>query len=124
MTDEIKVNKFLKDLELSYKVGKPFKNRKQAAHQLNQMLIEAKLEVLEELAGGTKGQRGSKWTERQLEIMSYILEYKEENGYPPTQRQIGDHFGLSAVSTVNYHLQSISRKVNKGLAALKAEKDK
>ena len=34
-------------------------------------------------------------TERQKEVLTFISEFTEENAYPPTVREIGDHFQIS-----------------------------
>ncbi|MCB1183040.1 transcriptional repressor LexA [bacterium] len=50
-------------------------------------------------------------TPRQAQILTYITEYSEENGYAPTLQEIGERFGLSSVATVHKH---ISHLVDKG----------
>ena len=34
-------------------------------------------------------------TDRQKEVLNYISSYSEENSYPPTVRDISEHFGIS-----------------------------
>ena len=34
-------------------------------------------------------------TERQKEVLEFIARFSEENGYPPTVREIGENFGIS-----------------------------
>lgn len=40
-------------------------------------------------------------------IVTFILDYTEENGYPPTVREIGKGVGLSSTSTVQFHLDAL-----------------
>lgn len=48
-------------------------------------------------------------TERQREVLGYIISFNEENGYFPSLREIGSHFGLS-LGTVQTHLDTLKRK--------------
>ena len=45
-----------------------------------------------------------KLTDRQRRILDYIQRFTEDNGYPPSIRQIGKHVGISSPSVVNYNL--------------------
>lgn len=49
-------------------------------------------------------------TKRQAEILSYIRRYVEENGYAPSYREIGQHFGLSSTATIAGHIDSLKEK--------------
>ena len=53
-------------------------------------------------------------TPRQAEILAYITEYSEEQGYAPTLQEIGRRFGLSSVATVHKH---VGHLVDKGYLA-------
>jgi repressor LexA len=48
-------------------------------------------------------------TERQREIYDYVVRYAEEQGYPPTVREIGEAVGLASPSTVHAHLANLER---------------
>ncbi|MBO0769802.1 MAG: helix-turn-helix domain-containing protein, partial [Solirubrobacterales bacterium] len=48
-------------------------------------------------------------TKRQQEIFDYIQSYAEENGYPPTVRDIGKAVGLASSSTVHAHLANLEK---------------
>ena len=48
-------------------------------------------------------------TERQKEILNFISDYQAENSYPPTVREIGDHFGVS-IRAVQYHIKKKKKK--------------
>ena len=56
----------------------------------------------------TMGERLSK---RQQRILDFLSEYIEENGYPPSIREIGAATGTSSTSVVTYNLE---RMVEKG----------
>lgn len=49
-------------------------------------------------------------TDRQQEILDYIRRHIEENGYPPTVREIGAAFGIRSTNGVADHLKSLERK--------------
>lgn len=49
---------------------------------------------------------------KQMAVLSYIHKQVEEQGYPPTVREIGTAVGLSSTSTVHGH---INRLIKKGL---------
>ncbi|MFO0659358.1 MAG: transcriptional repressor LexA [Polyangiaceae bacterium] len=46
-------------------------------------------------------------TKRQLEVLQYIREYIAEQGFSPTIREIGRHFGISSTNGVNDHLRAL-----------------
>ena len=46
-------------------------------------------------------------SEKRKEILSYISECINDNGYPPSVREICDHVGLSSTSTVHAHLNAL-----------------
>lgn len=48
-------------------------------------------------------------TSRQKEILNFISDYQEENSYPPTVREIGDHFGVS-IRAVQDHITALQKK--------------
>ena len=49
-------------------------------------------------------------TERQEKILSFIKRSILEQGYPPTIREIGEHFGIRSTNGVNDHLKALERK--------------
>ncbi|HSD63349.1 MAG TPA: transcriptional repressor LexA [Ignavibacteriaceae bacterium] len=49
-------------------------------------------------------------TERQQEILSFIHQFRDENGYPPTLREIGKKFGISSTFGVKRHLDALVKK--------------
>jgi repressor LexA len=48
-------------------------------------------------------------TKRQQEIFDFIRRYSEDNGYPPTVRDIGKAVGLASSSTVHAHLANLEK---------------
>lgn len=48
-------------------------------------------------------------TRRQREILEFIKEYLDNNGYPPTVRDIGAAVGLTSSSTVHAHLANLEK---------------
>lgn len=48
-------------------------------------------------------------TKRQTEILDFIQEYLDANGYPPTVRDIGGAVGLTSSSTVHAHLANLEK---------------
>jgi len=49
-------------------------------------------------------------TERQERIFIFIQEYQQENGYPPTLREIGKKFDISSTFGVKRHLEALTKK--------------
>jgi len=49
-------------------------------------------------------------TERQEEIFIFIQQYQQENGYPPTLREIGKRFSISSTFGVKRHLEALTKK--------------
>jgi len=49
-------------------------------------------------------------TDRQREILQFILRTSEERGYPPTIREIGEEMAIKSTNGVNDHLKALERK--------------
>ena len=49
-------------------------------------------------------------TERQKAIVDFFADFHERNGYPPTHREICEHFGYSSYGTVHKHLRLLRSK--------------
>jgi repressor LexA len=47
---------------------------------------------------------------RQRQIVDYMAQYIQRNGYSPTLREIADAIGVSSLATVHEHLQALERK--------------
>ena len=48
-------------------------------------------------------------TERQKEVLSFIAEYLKKNSYPPTIREIADHYSIS-VKGAHDHITALKKK--------------
>ena len=48
-------------------------------------------------------------TERQKEVLSYISNYTDENSFPPTVREISDHFGIT-IRAIQDHIIALQKK--------------
>lgn len=49
-------------------------------------------------------------TRRQKEILDFVREFIERQGYSPSLDEIGRHFGLSSVATVHQHVTNLVQK--------------
>src|SRR6476469_7739142 len=49
-------------------------------------------------------------TQRQRDILDFISTSIAERGYPPTLREIGEHFGIRSTNGVNDHLKALEKK--------------
>ena len=54
-------------------------------------------------------QTSTELTARQREIWTFVLDYSDRHGYPPTVREIGEAVGLASPSTVHAHLANLER---------------
>ncbi|NNN20379.1 MAG: repressor LexA, partial [Acidimicrobiales bacterium] len=50
-----------------------------------------------------------KLTPRRKDILSFISEFLEEKGYPPSVREIGEAVGFASASSVHAHLSVLAR---------------
>lgn len=53
---------------------------------------------------------GEALTKKQKEMLDFIVESIQLNGYAPSYREIADHFHLSSVATVHEHIKSLEDK--------------
>ena len=49
-------------------------------------------------------------TGKRRQILEFIADHIQRNGYPPSVREIGEAVGLSSSSTVHTHLQLLQRE--------------
>ena len=49
-------------------------------------------------------------TKRQREILDYLTEYSEQNGYAPSFEEIAKQFNYNSLATVHEHLSNLERK--------------
>jgi repressor LexA len=65
--------------------------------------------MIETLQDQAKSSEQSALTTRQREILEFIQTYLDDNGYPPTVRDIGGAVGLTSSSTVHAHLSNLEK---------------
>lgn len=51
-----------------------------------------------------------KLTQRQIDVLQFIIECMQRDGYPPTISEIGEHFGITSTNGVHDHLAALQRK--------------
>ena len=49
-------------------------------------------------------------TLRQEEILKFIYDFIDSNGFPPSYREIGSHFNISSTFGVKRHLDALTKK--------------
>lgn len=49
-------------------------------------------------------------TKRQQAVLDFISQSIAERGFPPTLREIGEHFGIKSTNGVNDHLKALEKK--------------
>ncbi len=53
---------------------------------------------------------GAPLTTEQSRVLHFIIQYREENGFPPTVREIAENLGYKSANNVRQHLRLIERK--------------
>lgn len=53
-------------------------------------------------------QRSQALSQRHLKVLEVLASYQEENGFPPTIREIGSQAGITSTSVVNYYLEQLA----------------
>ena len=53
---------------------------------------------------------GSNLTKRQRQILDFITNFINDNGYAPSIREIGDNFDLSSPATIHAHIENLKNK--------------
>lgn len=53
---------------------------------------------------------GKNLTKRQRQILDFITEFSENNGYSPSLREIGEHLNLNSPATVHVHIENLKKK--------------
>lgn len=49
-------------------------------------------------------------TQRQIELLHFLRDFKNDNGYMPTTREIQDHFGFASQTAAMGHIRALERK--------------
>ncbi len=66
----------------------------------------------------------SNLSDRQRHILEFIIDFVNDNEFPPTIREIGEQVGISSTSVVNYNLAKLEelglitrrKEVSRGLS--------
>jgi repressor LexA len=53
---------------------------------------------------------GNNLTKRQRQILDYITDFLNKNGFAPSLREIGDKLGLSSPATIHAHIENLKSK--------------
>lgn len=49
-------------------------------------------------------------TQRQEDVLLFIADFTATKGYPPTNREICEHFGMASTNSAADHLEALARK--------------
>jgi len=49
-------------------------------------------------------------TDRQQQVLDFVISYLDEQGCPPTLREISDYIGVRGTATATLHLEALQRK--------------
>lgn len=49
-------------------------------------------------------------TKRQEDILRFVIDYTQDSGFPPSIREIGNHFGIGSLRGVTVHLDALEKK--------------
>ena len=49
-------------------------------------------------------------TDRQGQVLGFINDYRQQQGYPPTVREVADHFGFRSPRAAHDHIKALERK--------------
>jgi repressor LexA len=47
---------------------------------------------------------------KQGQVLTFLIDFNEKNGFPPTIRELCDHFGFRSLNTAHFHLRSLEKK--------------
>ena len=61
-----------------------------------------------------KGSSMNNLSDRQRKILQFIVNFVNENEFPPTIREIGEQVGISSTSVVNYNLAKLEEGKSPG----------
>ena len=49
-------------------------------------------------------------SQKQEQVFKFLVDFNEEHGFPPTIRELCDHFGFKSLNTAHFHLRSLEKK--------------
>lgn len=47
---------------------------------------------------------------KQAQVLTFLMDFNAEHGFPPTIRELCDHFGFRSLNTGHFHLRSLEKK--------------
>jgi repressor LexA len=47
---------------------------------------------------------------KQGQVLTFLVDFNAKNGFPPTIRELCDHFGFRSLNTAHFHLRSLEKK--------------
>ncbi len=47
---------------------------------------------------------------KQGQVLQFLIDFNAEHGFPPTIRELCDHFGFKSLNTAHFHLRSLEKK--------------
>ena len=47
---------------------------------------------------------------KQGQVLTFLIDFNAQNGFPPTVRELCDHFGFRSLNTAHFHLRSLEKK--------------
>lgn len=47
---------------------------------------------------------------KQGQVLTFLMDFDAQYGFPPTIRELCDHFGFKSLNTAHFHLRSLERK--------------
>ncbi len=47
---------------------------------------------------------------KQAQVLTFLMDFNAEHGFPPTIRELCDHFGYRSLNTAHFHLRSLEKK--------------
>jgi len=49
-------------------------------------------------------------TGKQEQVLKFLIDFNAEHGFPPTIRELCEHFGFKSLNTAHFHLRSLEKK--------------
>ncbi len=47
---------------------------------------------------------------KQEQVLKFLVDFNENNGFPPTIRELCNHFGYKSLNTAHFHLRALEKK--------------
>ena len=49
-------------------------------------------------------------SDKQEQVLKFLIDFNAEHGFPPTIRELCDYFGFKSLNTAHFHLRSLEKK--------------